>query len=149
MHEDIKEIILKIILTTILCGMIGLERGLRHKNAGMRTHILVGIGSALITLTSFFIFAIFKNETVVDPTRMISSIITGIGFLCAGTIIRGGTNVIGLTTAASLWIVSALGMAVGCGQYLAAIIVTVVTLTVLVLLRPIERFFEKYFINLK
>lgn len=148
MHEDVKEITVKILLTAVLCGIIGLERGLRHKNAGLRTHILVGVGSALITLTSFYIFAIFKTQTVVDPTRMIAGIITGIGFLCAGTIIRGGTNVIGLTTAASLWIVSGIGMAVGCGQYVAASIVTVVVMVVLVLLRSVEKYFEKHFNNL-
>ena len=145
MQEDIKDILIKLVLSVIFCGIIGAEREIRHKNAGMRTHILVGIGSTLITLTSFYIFAILKHETAMDPTRIISNIITGIGFLCGGTIIRGGTSVMGLTTAASLWTVSAIGIAVGCGQYMAALLVTVVVLIILVCLRSVEKFLAKHF----
>lgn len=143
--EDIKDILIKLILSSVLCGAIGAERGIRHKNAGLRTHILVGIGSTLITLTSFYIFAILKNEAVMDPTRIISSIITGIGFLCGGTIIRGGMNVVGLTTAATMWVVSAIGIAVGCGQYTAAILVTITVLVILVFLRSVEMMLDKHF----
>lgn len=129
----------KLILTTLLCGLIGAEREIRQKGAGIRTHILVGVGSALIVLTSFHVFETYKNITIIDPTRMITGIVTGIGFLCAGTIIRGGNQVSGLTTAATLWIVSGIGMAVGAGQYLEATIFSVVVFLVLIGLRPIEQ----------
>lgn len=134
------EIAFKVMLTMLLSGIIGAEREIRNKGAGLRTHILVGVGSALIVLTSYFIFDIYKDVTIVDPTRIISNIVTGIGFLCAGTIIRGGTNQIsGLTTAATLWIVSGIGMAVGSGFYSAAIIVSLAVFFVLTAVRGIER----------
>lgn len=133
------EIIQKIVLTVLLCGLIGFEREIRHKDAGLRTHILVGVGSALIVLTSFYIFNIYRDTVPIDPTRMIAGIVTGIGFLCGGTIIRSGNQVTGLTTAATLWIVSGLGMAVGAGQYYAAIVVTTVTLIVLIGIRAFEK----------
>ena len=118
--------------------MIGIERETRNKVAGLRTHILVGVGSALVVLTSFYIFDIYKSVTIVDPTRMIAGIITGIGFLCAGPIIRGGEQVSGLTTAATLWIVSCIGIAVGSGHYSAAIIVTIIVFFVLTVMRSFE-----------
>ncbi len=134
------EIAFKIILTMLLCGIIGAEREVRNKGAGLRTHILVGVGSALIVLTSYFIFDIYKNVTIVDPTRIISNIVTGIGFLCAGTIIRGGTqHISGLTTAATLWVVSGIGMAVGSGFYSAALIVSFAVFFVLTAVRTMER----------
>ena len=132
------DIAIKILITVLLSGIIGFEREMRHKVAGLRTHILVGVGSALIVLTSFHLFDIFKTITIIDPSRMISNIVTGIGFLCAGTIIRAGTNVQGLTTAASLWVVSGIGMAVGAGQFNAAFIVTAVVFFVLIGVRSLE-----------
>lgn len=133
------EIFTKITLTIFLCGFIGFEREMRHKDAGLRTHILVGVGSALIVLTSFHVFDLYNKTTPIDPTRMIAGIITGIGFLCGGTIIRSGNQVSGLTTAATLWIVSGLGMAIGAGQYFAATIFASVTIIVLVGIREIEK----------
>ena len=140
MSDTPQEILIKIILTMILTGIIGAEREVRNKGAGLRTHILVGVGSALIVLTSYYIFDIYKGVTIVDPSRIISNIVTGIGFLCAGTIIRGGAHhVSGLTTAATLWVVSGIGMAVGAGDYSAAVIVTLVVFFVLTAVRVIER----------
>jgi len=133
------EITGRIFLTIFLASIIGWEREIRQKGAGLRTHILVGVGSALIVLTSFHVFDIYKDITTIDPSRMLAGIVTGIGFLCAGTIIRGGNQVIGLTTAATLWVVASIGMAVGAGHYSAAIIVTVVVFFVLISLRSIER----------
>ncbi len=133
------DISFKIILTIILSGIIGMERFVSHKGAGLRTHILIGVGSALLVLTSFHIFDIHKESGVVDPTRIIAGIVTGIGFLCAGTIIRGGNSVTGLTTAASMWVVSGIGMTVAAGQYGAAIIVTAIVFWVLIGLRPLEK----------
>ena len=111
-----------------------------NKVAGLRTHILVGVGSSLLVLTSYYIFDIYKTQVpAIDPTRIISGIVTGIGFLCAGTIIRAGDNVIGLTTAATLWIVSGIGMAVGAGLYDVSTFVTLVVVLVLIGMRSIER----------
>lgn len=129
----------RIMLTVFLCGIIGWEREVSNKVAGLRTHILVGVGAALLVLTSFYIFDIYKTQVAIDPTRIIAGIVTGIGFLCAGTIIRAGDNVIGLTTAATLWIVSGIGMAVGAGLYDVSIFVTLVVFIVLVGMRSIER----------
>jgi len=133
------ELMEKILLTILLSSLIGGERELRHKGAGLRTHILVSVGSALIVLTSFHVFDIYKDQTMIDPTRMITGIVTGVGFLCAGAIIRGGNQVTGLTTAATLWIVAGLGMAVGAGLYSAAILFTLVVFFVLIGVRKFEK----------
>ena len=137
--NDPLEITVKVFLAIFLSGLIGLEREFRQKGAGLRTHILVGVGSTLIVLTSLKVFDTYKDVTIVDPTRMITGIVTGIGFLCAGTIIRAGANVRGLTTAATLWIVSGLGVAVGAGDYASAIIVTLAVSFVLVVVRSFEK----------
>ena len=135
---EIFEIIFKVFLSVLLSSLIGFERELRQKGAGLRTHILVGLGSTLIVLTSFHLFDIYKDVTVIDPTRMITGIVTGIGFLCAGTIIQAESRIRGLTTAAALWIVSGVGIAVGAGHYSAAIIVSIVVFCVLISMRSVE-----------
>ena len=142
---EIFETIFKIFLSVLLSSLIGFERELRQKGAGLRTHILVGLGSTLIVLTSLHLFDIYKEETFIDPTRMITGIVTGIGFLCAGTIIQAESRVRGLTTAAALWIVSGVGIAVGAGHYSAAIIVSIVVYGVLTSMRPIEYKLAKKF----
>ncbi|MFT5388318.1 MAG: putative Mg2+ transporter-C (MgtC) family protein, partial [Candidatus Omnitrophota bacterium] len=118
---ELAVLIKKILLSALLCGLIGLERDFRNKGAGLRTHILVGVGSTLIVLTSVYIFDIYKEQTIIDPTRMITGIITGIGFLCAGTIMQAESHIKGLTTAATLWIASCIGIATGAGNSQAAI----------------------------
>lgn len=138
LFDDWGQVTFKVILIILLSGIIGLEREIRQKGAGLRTHILVGVGSTLIVLTSIYLFDIYKDKAVIDPTRIISNIVTGIGFLCAGTIIRAGTNVIGLTTAATLWIVSGLGISVGAGHYSAAAVVTACVVIVLIFVRYLE-----------
>jgi len=135
----LKEIIMRVIFATLLSGLIGLEREIRHRGAGLRTHILVCLGSTLIMLTSLHVFDIYKDVTRADPGRIAAGIVTGIGFLCAGTIIRYGKAVRGLTTAASLWVTSGLGMAVGAGFYEAAFTVAIIMFLVLIALKPIER----------
>ncbi|MBF0385573.1 MAG: MgtC/SapB family protein [Candidatus Omnitrophica bacterium] len=137
------EVIFKIALSITLCSLIGIERGLRHKGAGLRTHLLVGVGSTLIVINSLHLYNAFRGDIVIDPTRMIAGLITGIGFLCGGTIIRGGDQITGLTTAASLWIVSCIGIAVGSGDYAAAVIVTFVVLIILTQARGIEKIVEQ------
>ena len=129
----------RIILSVVLSGIIGVEREFRQKGAGLRTHILVGLGSTLIVLTSLYIFDTYKSIAIFDPTRMISGIVTGIGFLCAGTIIQADSRVMGLTSAAVLWIVSGVGIAVGAGHYEAAVFVSLIVFFVLVVLRSFEQ----------
>jgi len=133
-----KEIIIRLVLSVILSGLIGLERQLHRRTAGLRTHILVCLGSSLIMLTSLYIFDIYKNMVPLDPARIAAGVITGIGFLGAGAIIREREGVRGLTTAASLWVSAAIGLAVGCGFYSAALVTTVLTLGVLLFLRYAE-----------
>ncbi|MDD5005912.1 MAG: MgtC/SapB family protein [Candidatus Omnitrophica bacterium] len=129
----------RIVLSAILGGLIGTEREVHRHEAGLRTHILVCMGSTLIMLTSIHVFDIYKEIGTVDPSRIASGVITGIGFLGAGAIIRYGMAVKGLTTAASLWITSAVGLAVGCGFYFGAIFSTIIVLVVLLFLRNFER----------
>lgn len=135
---DDSQVILRLVLSSALSGLLGLERQLHRRAAGLRTHILVSLGSTLIMLTSIYIFDIYKGSASVDPSRIAAGVITGIGFLGAGTIIRYGEEVRGLTTAASLWVAAALGLAVGCGFYVAALTTTILVLLALLLLRHIE-----------
>jgi putative Mg2+ transporter-C (MgtC) family protein len=132
------EIFSRLVLSLILSSLVGLERELHRRTAGLRTHILVSMGSCLIMLTSLHVFAIYKGQVPLDPTRIAAGVITGIGFLGAGTIMRDRAGVKGLTTAASLWVVAAVGLAVGCGFYSAAIFSTLLTLAVLMILRIFE-----------
>ncbi|MBU0548475.1 MAG: MgtC/SapB family protein [Candidatus Omnitrophica bacterium] len=132
------QMITRLLLTLSLSGLIGLERQVHRRDAGLRTHILVALGSCLIMLTSLYVFDIYKDKVSLDPARIAAGVITGIGFLCAGTIIREPERVRGLTTAASLWVVSGIGLAVGCGFNRVAIYATVLVLVVLYLLRYIE-----------
>jgi len=110
-----------------LGGAVGLERELREREAGFRTHLLVSVGSCLFTLVSAYGFSEFGSRSV-DPTRIAAQIVTGVGFLGAGAIIRQGFSVRGLTTAATLWVVAAIGMASGAGYFSAAVITTVLVL---------------------
>lgn len=128
----------RLALAVLLSGLIGLERQIHRRTAGLRTHILVCLGSSLIMLTSLYIFDIYKNSASLDPARIAAGVITGVGFLGAGAIIveRGGVK--GLTTAASLWVVSGIGLAVGCGFYGAAVITAILTIMVLLFLRYVE-----------
>jgi len=132
------QIIIRLILSVILSGLIGLERQVHRRTAGLRTHILVCLGSCHIMLTSMYVFDIYKDNVALDPARIAAGVITGIGFLGAGTIIRERQEVKGLTTAASLWVVAGIGLAVGVGFYNAAVYTTALTLIVLFLLRYLE-----------
>jgi putative Mg2+ transporter-C (MgtC) family protein len=123
----------RLMLATLLGGLIGWERERAHRPAGLRTNMLVALGSALFTILSLDAFG-----SQADPSRVAAQIVVGIGFLGAGTLLRTGEWVRGLTTAAGLWAVAAIGMAVGVGYYWLAIGSTAIALTVLV----IVRFFE-------
>jgi putative Mg2+ transporter-C (MgtC) family protein len=126
------EAFVRVAVAAALGGAVGLERELRDREAGFRTHMLVSIGSALFTLVSAYGFRDFLTNggSVVraDPTRIAAQIVTGIGFLGAGAIIRQGLSIRGLTTAATLWVVAAIGLASGAGYYSAAVITTLVVL---------------------
>ena len=121
------EALLRIALAGVLGGSIGLERELREREAGLRTHLLVAVGAALFTIAGAYGF----DSANVDPTRVAAQIVTGIGFLGAGAIIRQGFSVRGLTTAATLWVVGAVGLAAGAGYYSGAVITTAVVLIAL------------------
>jgi len=118
------ELFLRLFLATVAGGLIGFERKVVHKPAGLRTHMLVCMGSALFAIMSITIF-------VDDQARMIAGVITGIGFLGAGTIFRAENHVKGLTTAASLWSVAAIGIAMGIGEYYIAAAATLLVILIL------------------
>ncbi len=143
--REMIDIFAKVGLVVILSGIIGTERYLRHKGAGLRTHILIGVGSTLLVLTSYYVSDIHRYINLGDPTRIIAAIVTGIGFLCAGTIIRSGDNVTGLTTSASLWVVACIGIAVGAGYWTAALISTFIVFWILYGLRSVEKKLETLF----
>ncbi len=135
------EVVLRLVLASLLCGAIGFERETRDQPAGFRTHILLGLGAALFTLVSAYGFEPFTRAALgggglqFDPTRIAAQIIAGVGFLGAGAIIRQGGDVRGLTTAASLWAASAIGMAVGAGYLFGAGAATVLAVATLYALR--------------
>jgi putative Mg2+ transporter-C (MgtC) family protein len=139
------ELTLRILFALAIGGLIGLEREFGQHSAGFRTHILVCLGSALIMLLSLYGFGIFMNEPNVraDPARLAAQVISGIGFLGAGTILRTGNSISGLTTAASLWVVAALGLAVGAGFYYGATLTAVLVLICLFVLNKLEKVFSK------
>jgi putative Mg2+ transporter-C (MgtC) family protein len=132
------QIIVRLMLSVLLGGFVGLERQIHRRTAGFRTHILVSLGSCLIMLTSLYVFDIYSSRVQLDPARIAAGVITGIGFLGAGAIIRDKEGVKGLTTAASLWVVAGIGLAVGCGFTNAAIYTTILAVVALVLLRVVE-----------
>jgi putative Mg2+ transporter-C (MgtC) family protein len=142
------EVLVRVVLAGVLGGAIGAEREIREREAGLRTHLLVAVGAALFTIVSAYGWRDFRFSTesgiTYDPTRIAAQIVTGIGFLGAGAIIRQGLSIRGLTTAASLWVVAAIGIAAGAGYYSAAVITTVLVLVSLWPLRIVaHRFFER------
>jgi putative Mg2+ transporter-C (MgtC) family protein len=126
------EVIFKILLACLLCGLIGLEREYRQKAAGFRTHLLVGLGSTIFTLVSMHGFG------ASDPSRVAAQIVSGIGFIGGGAILRHGLSVRGVTTAATLWLVAAIAMSVAVGWYEPALIATAMALLTLILLTNLE-----------
>jgi putative Mg2+ transporter-C (MgtC) family protein len=118
--------------------VVGVERELSEQVAGLRTHMLVAVGSCLFTLVSAYGFQGAPGATP-DPSRVAAQIVTGIGFLGAGAILREGISVRGLTTAASLWVTAAVGMAVGLGMFFASGVTVAITIVSLWALRPFRR----------
>ncbi|QTN01654.1 MgtC/SapB family protein [Sediminibacillus dalangtanensis] len=143
--------IIRLFVALLLSGLIGFEREWNNHAAGFRTHILVGVGSCLMMLLSIYGFETFmeKYDNVrFDPARIPSYVISGIGFLGAGTIMVHGINIRGLTTAASIWAVAGLGLVVGAGMYSLAAVATLIILLSLVFLQQVERIFLKKRANL-
>lgn len=137
-------ILFRISLAVILAFIPGIERELTGKFAGLRTHILVCVGACVFTLLSIYGFKMHVAVDIVgtnDPARIAAQVITGIGFIGAGTVMRHGSNVFGITTAATLWMCAAIGMSCGCGEYAIAIIASIATLFVLILIRRLEKNF--------
>ena len=134
------EIILKILLAAILGGLIGLEREISQKEAGLRTNILIAMGSALLTILSI---KLAESSTLADPTRIAAHIVTGIGFLGAGAIIQARFAIHGLTTAATIWTVAAIGISVGMGLYFISFVITIFILIILTAFKSIIRVLEK------
>lgn len=136
-------IAMRLFLAALLGGLVGLDRENKKRAAGLRTHVLVSLGSALVMITSVYIFEQYHGLTNIDPARLGAQVISGIGFLGAGTIIKQGTAVKGLTTAASLWAVACIGLATGIGFYTAAILAGIVVFITLVLLSKFEKVFRR------
>ncbi len=138
-----KSMLLDILLAIVLGFAIGFEREITNKWAGLRTHMLVCLGSCIFTLLSIHAFPVYAHSPQADPARIAAQILTGIGFIGGGTVLRHGYSIYGLTTAATLWITASIGMACGCGFTALAIICTVLAVGTLVLIR----IFEKQYIH--
>jgi len=137
----------RILIAAGLGMAIGIERELRDQWAGMRTHILVSVGACLFSLMSAIGFDAFiggaKGAANADVTRIASQVVVGIGFIGGGTILRQGANVRGLTTAATLWVTAAIGLAVAAGGYFAATLATVVAVVTLAGFKPLSRWIAR------
>jgi putative Mg2+ transporter-C (MgtC) family protein len=148
-HLDYQtSILLKLLLAAFLGGLVGIEREIHGRPAGFRTHLLVTLGACLMSVVSehyFIKFMDFDSSSALrlDPGRVAAQIVTGIGFLGAGVILKEGTSVHGLTTAACLWVAAGIGMAIGVGLYLPGMFVTLLSLLSLLVLKRLERFIKK------
>ena len=149
MHPEQWELALRLLVAAVLGGLIGLEREITDQNAGLRTHISVALGAALFGIASAFSFSDFdvpRDRTVfqVDVTRIASNIVTGVGFLGGGAIIKHGASVRGLTTAGSMWVTAAVGLACALGSYVVAVATTAILLLSLVGLRGPRRWIRTH-----
>jgi len=137
-----EEILLRLALAVVLGGLVGLDRERMEWAAGLRTHMIVCLGSALAMIVSAYGLhdVVDSNRVILDPSRIASQVLGGIGFICAGTILQWRHEVIrGLTTAASLWVVAAIGLASGAGLYQAAVGATACALIILIVFKSLER----------
>lgn len=136
------DLIVRLLLAGVLGGFVGYERERHNRPAGLRTHILVCLGSSLVMIVSVAGFGGGMGATG-DQARIAAQVVSGIGFLGAGTIMRQGSAVRGLTTAASLWVVAAIGLATGIGLYVAAVVTTILVLLSLYLLSGVEEYLAR------
>ncbi len=127
------EMIVRLCLAALFGGLVGLEREIHGKMVGFRTHALVSIGSALMMIVSIDIYLAFRGVAQVDPSRIAAQVVSGVGFLGAGAIIRYPTDIKGLTTAAGLWVVAGIGLACGAGFIKQAVVTTILVLAILAL----------------
>ena len=134
--------VFKLILSLIAGGLVGLNREQHKQPAGFRTHILICVGATLLMMLSIYIPQVYFDFKNGDPGRIAAQVVSGIGFLGAGAIIRMGSNVRGLTTAASIWLMSAIGLAIGAGLYVIAFVTVMIALFTLIML---ERWEKRYF----
>ncbi len=140
MIDDLTTII-RLVVSVLLGGIIGFERQQRGKTAGLRTHILVSLGSCLVSILSVNLYVNVQGLTNADPARLAAQVVSGIGFLGAGAIMKEGPMIRGLTTAASLWVVASVGLAVGVGALVGAIATTVLVVIALEILPRIDKLY--------
>jgi putative Mg2+ transporter-C (MgtC) family protein len=128
------------LMVALICGcLIGIEREMHRKDAGLRTNALVCLGSCLIMLVSLEVHQMYKADGPADPGRIAAQVVSGIGFLGAGAIIRSNEGIRGLTTAAGVWVASGIGLACGLGLYVPAIFTTVMTVAILVIFTKVDK----------
>jgi putative Mg2+ transporter-C (MgtC) family protein len=137
------ETIVKLLLAALLGGFIGLEREIHGRPAGFRTHLLVSLGSCVFTIASIYFYELYgggnaRGAVSIDPSRIAAQVVTGIGFLGAGAIIRDKASIRGLTSAACLWVVSAVGVTCGVGLYSVSLVVTLIAIGSLLVLKKVE-----------
>ncbi|MGL4847592.1 MAG: MgtC/SapB family protein [Clostridium sp.] len=139
------DFVIRLIIAAILGGVVGYERESHSKQAGIKTHILVCIGAALIMIVSQYgFFAVLGENVRVDPSRIAAQVVSGIGFLGGGIILKDSGNIRGLSTAAGIWCVAGIGLAIGCGLYLISVCTTILILIVFeVLTRLSKNFYNK------
>jgi len=138
---EFRQVAVRLLLAIVFGALIGLEREFHGKPAGLRTNILICLGAAIFTILSAKIAA---GATGSDPSRIVAQIVTGVGFIGAGAIMRSGDGVLGITTAAVIWLVSSIGVACGAGFYMLAAMATLFAIISLLLLHPVDIFVRKY-----
>jgi len=143
LYSDVAQTIFRVFLAICFGALIGLEREHAHRPAGLRTHILVCVGACLVMLTAEHVYDYYHQFSPnMDVTRLGAQVISGIGFLGAGTIIRNGSSIKGLTTAASIWVVGCIGLATGIGYYAGATIATIAIFLILAYIKTIAKFYD-------
>lgn len=138
------QVIGKLFLAFVLGFLIGLEREYRQRSAGVKTFTLVCLASTLFTILSREAFQAYWIRTSYDPSRIIASILIGIGFIGAGVIFKKPDRIEGVTTAAGLWIATAVGISVGCGWYIISVVSTLLVIALLFILRKVDLWFDKF-----
>lgn len=140
---DTKEIIIKLILALLIGGLTGLEREKSHQFAGFRTHILVSVGSCITSMTALSLFHQYHTYANMDPGRLPAQVLSGIGFLGAGAILKTSNGIKGLTTAAGIWATACIGITIGYGQYTLGILAWLFVMVTLYILKRIDRLISK------
>ncbi|MBP3930882.1 MAG: MgtC/SapB family protein [Peptostreptococcaceae bacterium] len=135
-----KDIIIRLLVALIIGGLTGLERERSYQFAGFRTHILVSVGSCITSITSLMLFLEYSGQSNLDPARLSAQVLSGIGFLGAGAILKTSSGITGLTTAAGIWATACIGITIGYGQYVLGIFAWLLVMTTLYILRYIDIF---------